>query len=58
MNVSLGGEILLFIRIFSVNRDAHWVEVTPSKLRQYPPTVRRTRQVSSLCGLISATIRP
>ena len=45
-------------QFFVVERDAHWVTVTQSKLGRYPTTARQKQQVSSFCGLISAKNRP
>ena len=58
MNLPPGVDILLLINFFVVERDAHWVTVTQSKLGRYPTTARQKQQVSSFCGLISAKNRP
>ena len=55
---SPGVDTVLLNIILVVTSPVHSVSVTPSNFILYPPTVKRTRWVSALCGLISATIRP
>ena len=47
-------DTLLLNNILVVTSPAHFIAVTPSNSSLSPPTVRRTRWVSVLCGLIYA----
>ena len=57
-NLSPGVDTVLLNSILVVISTAHCVAVVPSNYSVYPPTMRQTRWVSVLCGLISATMWP
>ena len=57
-NLSPGMDTVLLNNILVVTSTVHCVDVTPSNSSLSPPTVRRTRWIPVLGGVISATMRP